>query len=81
MKVHIVLFARIKEIVGEDRLELSFDDVATVASLKSELLQRYPDVSEMLPHCTVSVNHEYSSDDEVLTDGCEVGLIPPVSGG
>ena len=81
MKVNVVVFARVRELVGVDRLELTLADGATVASLKQELLQRYPALHPLLPHCSVSVDHEYSQDQSALVEGCEVGLIPPVSGG
>lgn len=81
MKINVVTFARIKEVVGTDHIELQVDNGTTVAQLKAELLARYPGIGDLLPHCTVAVDHEYSDDQTKLRDNCEVGLIPPVSGG
>ncbi len=81
MKINVVLFARVRELVGTDRIELAMFEGATVSNLKTEMIDRYPAIAELLPHCSVSIDHEYSTDELPLIDGCEVGLIPPVSGG
>ena len=81
MKVNVIVFARVKELVGADRIELTLSDDATVATLKQAMLSRYPDLANVLPHCSVAIDHEYSQDESSLSEGCEVGLIPPVSGG
>ncbi len=79
--INVVLFARARELAGADSIKLTLDDPATVGDLKAALLQQYPDLSTLLPHCTMAVDHEYSDDDTALSSGCEVGCIPPVSGG
>ena len=35
----------------------------------------------MLPNALVSINQEYAIDEDLVPDGAEVGLFPPVSGG
>ena len=79
--VSVVLFARARELAGSGSIQLSLDDSATVADLKSELLRQYPALGDLLPHCTMAVDQEYSDDTTPLRGGCEVGCIPPVSGG
>ncbi|MGI9515848.1 MAG: MoaD/ThiS family protein [Pirellulaceae bacterium] len=81
MDVNVVLFARARELAGSDSICLSLDDEATVADLKTQLLRQYPALGELLPHCTLAVDHVYSDDGTRLHDGCEIGCIPPVSGG
>ena len=81
MKISVVTFARIKEVMGADRVELQVDSDATVADLKSLLLTQYPDLQSLMPHCNVAVDQEYADDQTALREGCEVGIIPPVSGG
>ena len=79
--VSVVLFARARELAGSDSLSLSLEYPATVADLKAELLRQCPALAELLPHCSMAVDHEYSDDSTPLNAGCEVGCIPPVSGG
>ena len=61
---------------------MDLPDGATVATL----LDRLADGRARVPASTwtsiaVSVNHEYAQPAQVLRDGDEVGLLPPVSGG
>ena len=81
MNVNVVAFARVREQIGIDRFQLSMDEGSTLGDLKSELQHRYPEIAAILSYCSISIDHEYSQDEAPLTDGCEVGLIPPVSGG
>ncbi len=81
MIVKLVLFARAKELVGSESLEFELDDDVTVGGLKCALIEKYPALLEILEHCTMAVDQEYSNDEKKLYHGCEVGCIPPVSGG
>lgn len=55
-------------------------DGASVGVLTRELIGLYPDILQ-LPEARVSVNYEYVDADHPLSEGDEVALIPPVSGG
>ncbi len=81
MKVNVVVFARARELIGSDQLQLDLPPQSTIHQFKQQLLQQFPALNELLPHCAFAINREYATDDQVLEDGCEVGLIPPVSGG
>ncbi len=81
MKVSVLFFATLKDRAGRDRLPLELADVATVAELKSRLAADLPALAPALPTALVSVNHEFAFAENVLHDGDEVALFPPVSGG
>ncbi len=81
MLVKVILFAAAKDIAGQDRLELSMDDSATLGDLKSRLVEQFPGLHEIAYKSSFAVDQEYSSDTKQLHDGAEVGFIPPVSGG
>ena len=81
MKINVIVFAAVKEVLGQDRLEIDLHAPATVADLRQALLQKHPDITDLMDHCVISVDQEYSHDSTVLKEGCEVGVIPPVSGG
>jgi MoaE-MoaD fusion protein len=53
----------------------------TVAALKQRLAQDLPNLSPALPTTLVSVNKEFAFPEDLLHDGDEVALFPPVSGG
>ena len=54
---------------------------STVAQALMEFLRRYPAVSTSPEDLVTAVNQEYVDHEEVLKDGDELALIPPVSGG
>jgi molybdopterin synthase catalytic subunit len=80
MQVRVLPFGILKDWLGASTLELP--DGATVAAL----LDRLASAPAAVPASTwasiaVSVNHEYAQPAHVLSEGDEVGLLPPVSGG
>ena len=81
MNVVVFLFAAAKEAVGENQLEIELGDSSTLSELKFELLRRHPELKDICQQSAFSVDHAYATDDTVLNEGAEIGLIPPVSGG
>src|SRR5436305_1320121 len=74
MRISVKLFAGLRERAGWSSRDL--DDVARVADVWAALgLGDEPD------GLLYAVNKEYAARDRELTDGDEVALIPPVSGG
>ncbi|HJM89613.1 MAG TPA: molybdenum cofactor biosynthesis protein MoaE [Dehalococcoidia bacterium] len=82
MQINVKLFAGLKDIVGGD-LEESFEGTeVTVAQLTQQLAAAHPKLEPYLTGLAVAVNEEYIlGDSELLHDGDEVALIPPISGG
>ena len=82
MQINVKLFAGLKDIVGGD-LEESFEGTeVTVAQLTQQLATSHPKLEPYLTGLAVAVNEEYIlGDSELLHDGDEVALIPPISGG
>jgi len=74
MRVSVRLFAGLRERAGTGRVEL--DDVGTVADVWARL-----ELGEEPPGLLYAVNREYVERARELSDGDEVALIPPVSGG
>ena len=76
----VLTFAAATEIIGADHCFLELPAGATVADLRAALIARYPEFSGLLSFA-IARNEEYAADDEVLTPGDELVVIPPVSGG
>lgn len=81
LKVVVRLFASYREKAGKAEVELELPQGATVGSLSEEVLRRYPTITRDGSKLVVAVNQEYADHGYVLSDGDEVALIPPVSGG
>jgi molybdopterin synthase catalytic subunit/molybdopterin converting factor small subunit len=74
MRISVRLFAGVRERAGVSRLEL--DDVAMAGDVWARL-----DLGEEPGGLMYAVNREYVDRSHELSDGDEVALIPPVSGG
>jgi len=79
MCVNVRLFASYREAAGTSRLATPLPRGARVADLVELLSVRLPGLKKAPG--MVAVNHTYVNADFSLTDGDEVALIPPVSGG
>ena len=81
MIVKIALFASARDVFGGREIELELSPAATVADLKRELIEQYPEARDLVSRSAVSVDREFSMDATTLDQNSEVALIPPVSGG
>jgi MoaE-MoaD fusion protein len=81
VKVSLLLFASLRDAIGERSLCMDLDEGATVADLKHRLGVVYPKVEPMLETVVCAIDDDYVTFEEALHDGAEVALIPPVSGG
>ena len=81
MRINVKLFAVLREQVGAGQIDLELDDGATVDAAVEQLGQRLPSIRALLPRVAFAVNRAYVKPDEKLSDGDELALIPPVSGG
>ena len=76
MQVQVLPFGILKESLGPAAFPLELLEGATVADLLLRL-----NANDRLRGIAVSVNAEYARPGDVLREGDEVGLLPPVSGG
>jgi molybdopterin converting factor subunit 1 len=77
----ILLFGMAKEAVGKSSIELNdAGNITSVKELKQRLLEDFPQFGQ-LPPMGVAVNTRYARDEDKVSEGDEVVLIPPVSGG
>jgi molybdopterin converting factor small subunit len=79
MRVCVLYFGVLKDLVGHGRSEMDLAEGASVA----ELLEAHRGLAEgpIWESIAVAVNQEYARAGDVLKDGDEVALLPPVSGG
>ena len=84
MKVTVKYFARLREIAGrgEEVVEVGGGGV-TLDALLQQLSEKNSEIGEFLKDRPVlrAVNGEYADVEKTLTEGDEVALFPPVSGG
>jgi molybdopterin converting factor subunit 1 len=80
MKIHIRLFASLRERLGHSELDREIQGGATVGDLLAVLQSEFPALAGC-GRVAYAVNSEYSDAGRTLADGDELALIPPVSGG
>jgi len=81
MTVTLLYFATLKARSGIGRETLEVDGVLTVNRLRQILVQRHPALAEALPSAVIAVNRNFAFGEDVIPDGAEVAVFPPVSGG
>ena len=81
MNIRLRLFAVSKEIAGSDVIELALPDSATIAELKTALIERHPQFEAIVNSLAFAINQEYATDATTIHPHDELACIPPVSGG
>lgn len=78
--VTVKLFAAAADAAGRRLIQGDWAGM-TPAQLLQALQEQYSGLVKIAPVLAIAVNREYASADQILQDGDEVALIPPVSGG
>jgi len=81
LQIEVLLFAGLKDRAGVSRLSVEVPDGATVSDAITAAGTATPTNWDVPTAIMCAVNEEYQERDFVLSDGDELALIPPVSGG
>lgn len=81
--VTVYFFAGLRDAVGHEHLEWSVKAPVPLADLVHRIAAELPALAPWLQRGDVllAVNQELRGGDHLVTDGDEVALLPPVSGG
>jgi molybdopterin converting factor subunit 1 len=81
MKVRLLYFAVLRDIIGESAGEVTLPDGTVPRDVWTRLRAAHPRLARYEQPPLTAVNEEYVSPDEPLRDGDELVFIPPVAGG
>lgn len=81
MKVHLLAFATAVDAIGASELDVEMPDGSRVSDLRARLDREHPDLGPLWPRLAIAVDGRIAGPDATLSDGVEVALLPPVSGG
>jgi molybdopterin synthase catalytic subunit len=81
MRVQVVFFGILKDLVGGSEAQLQLPTGATAGDLWTVLQAQTPALARFQKSVAVAVNQQYSEAGTLLHEGDEVALLPPVSGG
>ena len=74
--ITVLAFARYRELLRFERIELPLPEPPTISSLLED-----PQLAALPGEALLALNREFTGRDATLQDGDEVALMPPVSGG
>jgi molybdopterin synthase catalytic subunit len=81
MRVRVLFFGRLKDIVGKSAEDAELSEGARVEDLFARYGHNFPELARFRPSVVASVNQEFSEWRAPLSAGDEVAFLPPVSGG
>src|SRR5712692_1179505 len=81
VRVRVLFFGAARDAVGHDELELRLEPRSNVTSVFKQLLADYPALDRFGSSLLFAVNQEYALPDREISDGDELAILPPVSGG
>jgi molybdopterin converting factor subunit 1 len=81
MRVKVLFFGVLKDIVGSAEEQLTVSDGAQLRNVFDHYASRFPRLREMASSIVLARNEEFSDVTALVSDGDEVAFLPPVSGG
>ncbi len=81
MQVRVLLFGALKDLLARESETIELPDRATVEELLHRYVRNAPQIQKFADSLAIAVNREYASSAQILHEGDEVALLPPVSGG
>ena len=79
--ISMLYFAMFREQIGKQSGQLTVPVGTTAGEIFGIVTAAYPALAGMRASTMVMVNEDYAAPDQLLNEGDEVALIPPVSGG
>jgi molybdopterin converting factor subunit 1 len=81
VRVNVLCFARLREMVGRSEFPCEVPPASTIADVWQVLVAACPDAAAMSSSVSCALNAEFASMSAPVTEGDEVAFLPPVSGG
>lgn len=82
MSTHeVLLFAAAAQLASSDALAVQVPPPVTAGAVIAAIAEQAPELSDLLPACRLAVDQVFVTADFPISQGAELALIPPVSGG
>ncbi len=81
MQVRVLFFGVLKELNGGGETAIHLADGASLGDALRECIRLVPALDKFSKSIAISRNQDYAKADAILSDGDEIALLPPVSGG
>src|SRR5437660_12432174 len=81
MRIRVLLFGQLKDIVGKPEETLDLDPGTSLSALVAHYSHRYAQFQPLAGSIACALNQEYAPASALRKGGDEVALLPPGSGG
>lgn len=81
MQITMKLFALMREKAGTDTISLEVPVGAALTQAMATLVSHYPMLAPYIANVRCALHMDFVDPETILTEGDELVLIPPVSGG
>lgn len=82
MKIRLLFFSTLRDIVGSDELDYEVPgDSISVGELLQQLFAKYDGLKVWEDKLLIAINCDYAETKDEVSAGDEVAIMPPVQGG
>ncbi|MCC9608843.1 MoaD/ThiS family protein [Blastopirellula sp. JC732] len=81
MRVCVKLFAAVRDIAGDEKVELEVSESADIAEVRAAMIAKWPKLEPYSRFLNFAVNQNYATAATRVAAEDEIACIPPVSGG
>lgn len=81
IKVRVLFFGAARDAVGQEQIEVELDSPINADGARAKLLSDYPTLQRFGNSLLFAVNQQYAQNDLEISEGDELAVFPPVSGG
>jgi molybdopterin synthase catalytic subunit len=81
MRITVLFFGMLKDLIGRSQEELDLPEGARLETVFDHYASQFPKLREMAGSVVIARNQEFADPQTAVSDGDEVALMPPVSGG
>lgn len=81
MQIRVLFFGQLKDVCGRSEEGLELPSGASVRAVFDHYAAMFPRLAAMAKSVVLARNHEFAQPGDLLSEGDEVAMLPPVSGG
>ena len=81
LTVNVLFFAGARQRSGTARVQLELQEPITVREAAQAACQAAPNQHKLPDNIAFAINNSYALPDQIVNDGDEIAILPPVSGG
>ncbi|HKO35867.1 MAG TPA: molybdenum cofactor biosynthesis protein MoaE [Pyrinomonadaceae bacterium] len=79
--VRVLFFGAARDAVGQEQIEVELESPSNADGARAKLLSDYPTLQRFGNSLLFAVNQQYAQSDREISEGDELAVFPPVSGG